>query len=77
MKKRHANVDEAARDIIHGAGGWLEFEKYEAVVSDDRDVSIVAFALRCLANTEYAQARELVTRLAIKHGLIDSKPDAD
>jgi len=53
------DIEQFTDSIIHGCGGLLAFEDHEfSVTSVDRDVAVVRWTLRCLANprNELSQA---------------------
>lgn len=45
-------LHEYCRRLIHGVGGFHDLEKYELYMPEDRDVAIVEFVVRALANPD-------------------------
>jgi len=48
------------RELVHGVGGFLDYEEYEKVVFEDREVSLVSFVVRALANPECAGSETML-----------------
>lgn len=43
------NLKQWCYDVIHGSGGFLDFEEYEVLAVSDRDVAIAKFTIRSIA----------------------------
>ena len=60
--KRHApeHVSEAARNIVHGPGGFLQWERREVIYHvPDRETALARFILMWLSNP-YSESAEAV-----------------
>ena len=52
-------------DTIHGTGGFISFEQHELAVHDDRDVAIVEWTIRSLANIKCKGTAELLDEIVM------------
>jgi len=48
------------RDLVHGVGGFRDYEEYEKAVFEDRDVSLVSFVVHALANPRCAGSETML-----------------
>lgn len=52
MKKKHT-INHWINKIVNGTGGFISFEKHELPVFENgRDIALVEFVIRALANIE-------------------------
>ncbi len=57
-------IDNWLKDIIHGSGGFEDFENYEGLVhSVSREHSIAAFVIRCLGNPDCEGSGEVLDKI--------------
>ena len=60
--------------IIHGCGGVDDYEHYEKVVYSDRDVAIVEFVCRALANPKCEGSQEVLDAICKRRTEAGGKP---
>lgn len=56
-------IQQWIEDAINGVGGWKSFETYEVVASEDRDVAIAEWIIRCLANPQLEGSAEVLAAI--------------
>lgn len=53
-------------EMINGVGGWKSFERYEIVMTNDRDLAIATFILRCLGNSNHPDTQAVIDAIVTK-----------
>lgn len=61
--------------IVNGVGGWKDFERYEMVVSPDRDLSIAYFVVKCLANPKCEGSAWMLEQIQIRRKELSQNGD--